>query len=101
MAQVATQKNNSPPTYMSKPKKEQDSFPFVTQAELREKSFRLTKHQSSALRAKLTMGIYWIKPLDRAILWNERLIVDLLINGDRPEHQAMVDRYIDSLPKSA
>jgi hypothetical protein len=72
-------------------------FPFVDSRELRQ-HFRLGKSPEVALRLKLSTPLYWIQP-DRKVLWNFELVRDYLLHGgDTPEHQALVEQYLASLP---
>lgn len=79
-----------------------DNFPFLNEKTIRRDHLQLTPWQSAKLRERLTRGVYWIQLVDRGvIMWNHRLLVDLLIRGDRPEHQALVEAYLQSLPTAA
>jgi hypothetical protein len=81
------------------PKKSQPQiqrFPFYTEATIRSNYFELTKHQSAKLRSKLPKGLYWLQIEPRGkIDWNVKLLMDYVISGDRPEHQALVEEYIE------
>ncbi len=84
---------------MRKPKHK--TFRFITETEIRKTYFDLTGWQSAQLRTKLPKGIYWLQIKARGLIqWNFPLLQDYLINGDRPEHQALVEEYIATLPKA-
>jgi hypothetical protein len=78
-----------------------NEFKFITERALREDVVQITRHQSTLLRQKLPQGTYWLQPTGRLVLWNYKLLVDYLVNGDRPEHQALVEKFLATLPKSA
>jgi hypothetical protein len=70
-------------------------FPFVDTRTLRS-HFELGKSLEAKLRAKLPSPLYFIQP-DRKILWNFRLIQDWIFNGDRPEHQRLIEQFLSTL----
>jgi hypothetical protein len=77
-------------------------FPFLTEAFIKTNHIQLTPHQSLKLRETLPKGIYWIQIVERGLIqWNWVLLQDYLIRGDRPEHQALVEDYLKSLPTVA
>jgi hypothetical protein len=73
------------------------SFPFVSSVTLRSQHFEIGKFGEAELRKKLPSPLYWIKP-ERKVLWNLHLVKDYLLNGDRPDHQRLVEQYLSSLP---
>lgn len=78
------------------------NFPFLTEAFIKKNHIQLTPHQSLKLREKLPKGVYWIQFVERGLIqWNWTLLQDYLIRGDRPEHQALVEAYLKSLPTAA
>jgi hypothetical protein len=82
------------------PKKLQscDKFKFLTERSLKEKKIELTRWQSAQLRAKLQRGIYWIQITKGGLIqWNWKILSDYLINGDRPEHQELIEEYLATL----
>jgi hypothetical protein len=77
-------------------------FQFMTEAFIRENYIQFTSFQSKSLRSKLPRGIYWLQITSGGIIqWNWTILQDYLINGDRPEHQALVEEYLATLPKAA
>ena len=74
------------------------NFPFVSSRTLRT-HFEFGKYVETQLRRKLPCPLYWIQP-DRKVLWNFFLVQDYILHGDRPEHQRLVERYLQSLPKA-
>lgn len=82
--------------------KSKTTFIFKTERTIRNEHLELTKWQSADLRRKLPRGIYWIQ-IERGglIQWNVPLLVDYVVNGDRPEHQQLVEEYISTLPQTA
>ena len=79
-----------------------DKFRFLTERSIKQDKIELTRFQSAQLRAKLPKGIYWLQIADKGLIqWNWTLLQDYLVNGDRPEHQALVEEYIATLPKAA
>jgi hypothetical protein len=78
------------------------TFKYVSEAVIRRDFIDLSPWQSIELRAKLPKSIYWIQPSERGkIHWNWVLLQDYLVNGDRPEHQALVEEYLSTLPTAA
>lgn len=58
------------------------------------------KNQRVTIREELPAGLYWTK-VGRKIFWNWYLVRDWFLNGgDRttPEHQQLVEEYIQTLP---
>lgn len=79
-----------------------DRFRFITEKSIRKDKIELTRFQSAQLRAKLPKGIYYIQIASNGLVsWNWTLLQDYLINGDRPEHQALVEEYLATLPQTA
>jgi hypothetical protein len=79
-----------------------DRFRFLTERSIKQDKIELTRFQSSQLRAKLPKGIYWLQIANGGLVqWNWTLLQDYLINGDRPEHQSLVEEYMAALPKAA
>jgi hypothetical protein len=77
-------------------------FQFMTEAFIRENYVQFTSFQSTSLRKKLPRGIYWLQITKGGIVqFNWTLLQDFLVNGDRPEHQALVEEYLATLPKAA
>jgi hypothetical protein len=77
-------------------------FKFISESAIRKDYIDLSPWQSIELRAKLPKSIYWIQPTERGkIHWNIDLLQSYLINGDCPQHQALVDEFLTSLPQSA
>jgi hypothetical protein len=77
-------------------------FAFLTEAYIKKNYLQLTPHQSLTLREKLPKGIYWIQLVERGLIqWNWTLLQDYTLRGDRPEHQLLVERYLQSLPATA
>jgi hypothetical protein len=76
-----------------------ENFPFYTEKFIKQNHLQLTPWQSQKLRERLPRGIYWLQIVDRGMIhWNYRLLADYLIRGDRPEHQALIESYLDTLP---
>jgi hypothetical protein len=76
-------------------------FRFVETRTLRQ-HYQLGKFVEAKLRNQLPSPLYWIQP-DRKVLWNFELVRDYLLNGgDRPEHQRLIEEYLQTLepPKS-
>ena len=91
-----------PNNRMKTPKVKKRIFRFVSETEIKRNHIDITAWQSTQLRAKLQKSIYWIQPIERGkIHWNIDLLLDYLINGDRPEHQSLVEEYIKTLPQAA
>jgi len=76
-----------------------EHFPFVGTKELRA-HFNIGKFGEASLRSKLPRGIYWTK-LDRKILWNFRLLQSFLLRGDCPDHQRLVEQFLQAAELSA
>jgi hypothetical protein len=74
-------------------------WPWVRSVTLRKK-IDLSRHIESDLRKKLRENIYWVKAGTdhggRLIFWNERLVVDYMLYGNRPEHGAMIESFLSS-----
>lgn len=80
----------------------QPKFRFLTEKFVKQNYIQITTFQSAKLREKLPRGIYWIQMIERGVvLWNWDLLQDYLTRGDRPEHQALVEEYLKSLPTAA
>ena len=53
------------------------------------------------LRESLPEHIYWFRmPNCTSLLFNERLIIDFLVNGNSESHQKAVELFISTLPSS-
>jgi hypothetical protein len=79
-----------------------DRFRFLTERSIKKEKLELTRFQSAQLRAKLPKGIYYIQIAKGGLVsWNWTLLQDLLVNGDRPDHQILVEEYLATLPQSA
>jgi hypothetical protein len=79
-----------------------DRFRFMTERSIKKDKLELTRFQSAQLRSKLPKGIYWLQITSGGLVqWNWLLLQDYLFNGDRPEHQALVEEYIATLPQAA
>ena len=90
-----------PNNRMKIPKVKNRTFKFVSETEIKRNHIDITAWQSTQLRAKLQKSVYWIQPIERGkIHWNIDLLLDYLINGDRPEHQTLLGAYIATLPKT-
>jgi hypothetical protein len=62
---------------MSKKQKNPDKFRFLTEKSIRQQKFELTRWQSAQLRAKLPVGIYWVKLENgRLVQWNWTLLLN-------------------------
>jgi hypothetical protein len=86
---------------ISAPKKTR-IFKFISESAIRKDYIDLSPWQFLELRAKLPKGIYWVQPSERGKLhWSIDLLQDYLINGDRPEHQALVEEYMSTRPQAA
>ena len=72
-------------------------YPFVSTRTLRSCHFEIGKFREAELRKTLPSPLYWIQP-ERKVLWNLNLLKDYLLNGDRPEHQRLVEQYLETLP---
>ena len=78
------------------------TFKFVSEAEFRRDYYSLSRWEFDQLREKLQKFTYWIQPTERGkIHWNRDLLIDYLSNGDRPEHQKLLEEYISTLPQAA
>ncbi|WP_310485073.1 hypothetical protein [Chamaesiphon sp. VAR_48_metabat_403] len=77
-------------------------FKLISESAIRKDYIDLSPWQSIELRAKLPKSIYWIQPTERGkIHWNIDLLQSYLINGDCPQHQALVDEFLATLPTAA
>lgn len=76
-----------------------EKFVFTPARQLKEKfdELGLTKGVMLSLRKKLPEGVYWIQP-DRQVMWNTRLLFDLILKGDDTDHRILVKEYCDTLP---
>jgi hypothetical protein len=87
------------------PKKLQpsDKFKFMTERSIKREKYELTAWQSAQLRAKLPSGIYWLQ-IERGglIQWNWTLLQSYLLSGaDCPNHRALVEEFVSTLPHAA
>ncbi len=80
-----------------------DKFKFMTERSIKREKYELTAWQSAKLRAKLSKGIYWLQiEKGRLIQWNWTLLQSYMLNGaDCPQHRALVEEYIATLPQAA
>jgi hypothetical protein len=79
-----------------------DRFRFLTEKTIKREKIELTPYQSAALRKKLAKGIYWVQTEKGGLIqWNWGLLQDYLVNGDRPDHQALIEEYLATLPTAA
>ena len=82
------------------PRKIKIEFPLVKRMTM-EHSAGVSKEYLRTLRDLLPEGIYWFRmPNCTSILFNERLIIDYLVNGNSPSHQKAVELFISTLPSS-
>jgi hypothetical protein len=79
---------------MSKRTTVEQEWPFVASDPFLKQGFGLKATQRSKLAQRLPQGVYWIKPGGRNFRWNKRLVTDFILNGDRPEHQQLVEQYV-------
>ena len=85
----------------SSPKKTR-IFKYVSEAVIRKDYIDLSSWQSIELRAKLPKNTYWIQPSERGkIHWNIDLLQSYLLNGHCDQHQALVDEFLATIPRSA
>jgi hypothetical protein len=100
---------NKPSTFLycsimktSAPKKTR-IFKFVSESTIRKDYIDLSPWQSIELRTKLAKNLYWIQPSPRGkIHWCAELLMSYLLNGlDCPQHQALVDEFVSTLPQAA
>jgi hypothetical protein len=76
-----------------------DRFKFLAERTINSEKLEITRFQSTQLRAKLPKGVYWLQIAKGGLIqWNWTLLQDYLINGDRPDHQALVEEYLMTLP---
>jgi hypothetical protein len=74
-------------------------FQFLTESYIKKNYLQLTPHQSIKLREKLQRGIYWVQIAPGGLIhWNWALLQDYVTRGDRPEHNELVESYLQSLP---
>jgi hypothetical protein len=77
-------------------------FQFMTEAFIRENYIQITPFQSKSLRSKLPKGIYWLQITKGGLIqFNWTLLQDFLVNGDRPDHQKLVEEYLSTLEHTA
>jgi hypothetical protein len=88
---------------MAKKTQPSDKFKFFNKKTLREEKGDFTDWQLAQLQSKLTRGIYWIQVEKRGLVqFNWTLIQSYLIHGaDSPEHHALIEEYISTLPQAA
>jgi hypothetical protein len=73
-------------------------FPFVGSSEL-ERMLDIKKNQRAELKRRLPKPLYWFQfPGGRKIFWNLNLVRDYLLHGDCPNHQRLVEQYLQTLP---
>ncbi len=74
----------------------------MTEAFICENYIQFTSYQSASLRKKLPRSIYWLQITKGGIVtWNWNLLQSYLLNGNCPQHQALVDEFLATLPQSA
>jgi hypothetical protein len=79
-----------------------DRFKFIKERTIREEKFELTRFQSGDLRRKLPKNIYWCQLASGSlVMWNWTLLQSYLLNGDCPQHQALVDEFLATIPTAA
>lgn len=98
--------NRIPPTNHTKLQMKKlsstDRFRFLTEKTIKQEKIELTRFQSAQLRSKLPPGIYYLQITKAGLVqWNWTLLQDYLVNGDRPEHQKLVEEYLSTLPTAA
>lgn len=77
-------------------------FKFVSESTIRKDYIDLSPWQSIELRAKLQKSVYWIQPSPRGkIMWNIECLQSYLLQGDCPQHQALVDEFLATIPQAA
>ncbi len=77
-------------------------FKYVSESTIRKDYIDLSPWQSIELRAKLQKSVYWIQPTERGkIHWNIDLLQSYLVNGDCPQHKALVDEFLATIPTAA
>jgi hypothetical protein len=73
-------------------------FPFIG-ATILEKRLNILKNQRVELQRQLPTPLYWWQfPGGRKIFWNWVLVQDYLLHGDTPDHQRLVEAYLQTLP---
>jgi hypothetical protein len=73
-------------------------FPFIGSDRLG-RIMDVRKSQRGELRETLPSPLYWFcYPGGRKIFWNWVLVRDYLLNGDGPDHQRLVEEYMQTLP---
>jgi hypothetical protein len=78
-----------------------ETWPYVSSRTVRSQYYEIGKYGEAELRKRLPSPLYWIRAVGqggRKTLWNVRLLQDYLLNGDRPDHQRLVERYLQTLP---
>ncbi len=76
-----------------------ETYPFVSSRTLRSQHFEIGKYGEAEMRKRLPSPLYWIKTQgNRKTLWNVRLLKDWLLHGDRPDHQRLIEQYLQTLP---
>jgi hypothetical protein len=88
---------------MAKKLQPPDKFKFMTERSIKREKYELTAWQSAQLRAKLPKGIYWLQIEKGGLIqWNWTLLQSYMLNGaDCPQHRALVEEYIATLPQAA
>jgi hypothetical protein len=73
-------------------------FQFLTEKHIKAHFFQLTRWQTSKLRDELPKGIYWVQfTIGGSYYWNWTLLQDYLLQGNRPEHQSLVEEFLASI----
>lgn len=90
---------------MTSSKKHPDSqltaFPFVPTREMVASSGLSADTLKQLRREVLAEKIYWFHPPGSLrVLWNSRIVLDWLVNGDSPAHQRAIESFYKSLPSS-
>jgi hypothetical protein len=81
-------------------KKYPTDFPIIGSS-LLEQALDIRKTQRQKLKKQLPSPLYWWQfPGGRKIFWNLNLVRDYLLHGDRPDHQRLVEQYLQTLPQS-
>jgi hypothetical protein len=100
-ASPAVQTNNLERRFskLTTKKKYPTDFPIIGSS-LLEQALDIRKTQRQKLQKQLASPIYWYQfPGGRKVFWNLNLVRDYLLNGNTDGHQALVEQYLQSLPK--
>jgi hypothetical protein len=78
-------------------KQSQYRFKFIPEKVIKSNYIQITNYQMEKLRVTLPKGIYWVQISPRGLRhWNWTLLQDYIFNGDRPEHQQLVEEYLST-----